>query len=309
MVLTNSDESTFADRLRHAMKQAGFDGYGSTAELSRKLEVTPKAVAKWLHGESMPSSHRLIPLAALLNVDAKWLLWGTQSISGIDRKRLVQGMGLELSDEAQLADLQAAIERKQNPPPPISYELRRKKDFYPDSRPASDNIIQEPRATYDASHEMTPVSVWDDETPVDDDEVEVPFLREVALSAGSGRTVIEEHSNARLRFGKRSLRKHNVQFDQAICVPVHGNSMEPVLPDGSTVAIDRGTTNVVDGKIYALAHAGQLRVKTLYRLPGGGIRLRSFNQAEHRDEEYTAEQMVEQEIVVLGKVFWSAAFH
>lgn len=309
MVLTNSDDSTFAQRLRLAMKQAGFDGYGATTELSRQLNVTPKAVAKWLHGESMPSSHRLIPLANLLKVDAKWLLWGIQTNSGIDRKRLVQGLGLELSDEAQLADLQAEIERRQTPPQPVTSEVRRKKDFYPASTHAAENSVQESRATYDAGREMIPVSVWDDETPIDDDEVEVPFLQEVALSAGSGRTIIEERSNARLRFGKRSLRKHNVQFDQAICVPVHGNSMEPVLPDGSTVAIDRGTTNVVDGKIYAIAHAGQLRVKTLYRLPGGGIRLRSFNQAEHKDEEYTAEQMLEQEIIILGKVFWSAAFH
>lgn len=309
MVLTNSEDTTFADRLRLAMKQAGYGGYGATTELSRQLEVTPKAVAKWLHGESLPSSHRLIPLAALLKVDAKWLLWGHQPSFGVDKKRLVQGLGLEVSDEAQLADLQAAIERKQNPGPPVTVEVRRKKDFYVESAHAVDDSIQESRGTYDTYSEIIPISVWDDETPIDGDEVEVPFLQEVALSAGSGRTVIEEHSNARLRFGKRSLRKHNVQFDQAVCIPVHGNSMEPVLPDGSTVAVDRGTTNVVDGKIYALAHAGQLRVKTLYRLPGGGIRLRSFNQAEHRDEEYTPEQMIEQEIMILGKVFWSAAFH
>lgn len=83
--------------------------------------------------------------------------------------------------------------------------------------------------------------------------------------------------------------------------------MEPVLPHGSTVGVDTGTTNVIDGKMYALAHAGQLRVKTLYRIPGGGIRLRSFNREEHDDEDYTAEEMIEQEITILGRVFWSSA--
>ncbi len=153
-----------------------------------------------------------------------------------------------------------------------------------------------------------PIRVWDDETPLDDDEVEVPFLREVELSAGSGRTVIEQSTTAKLRFGKRSLRTHNVQFDQAVCVVVSGNSMEPVLPNGSTVGINTGQISVIDGKMYALKHDGQLRVKVLYRLPGGGIRLRSLNNAEHPDESYTADEMVENSIEIIGRVFWGASF-
>ena len=153
---------------------------------------------------------------------------------------------------------------------------------------------------------LGPISVWDDETPLDDDEVYVPFLKEVELSAGSGRTVIEKSSSRKLRFGKQTLRNQGVQFDQAVCVTVHGNSMEPVLPDGSTVGVDRSSTAVKDGKMYAIDHDGQLRVKTLYRLPGGGIRMRSFNRDEHPDEEYTAQEMIDQNIHIKGKVFWSS---
>ncbi|MCP8350900.1 XRE family transcriptional regulator [Pseudomonas sp. FBF18] len=151
---------------------------------------------------------------------------------------------------------------------------------------------------------LGPISVWDDETPLDDDEVYVPFLKEVELSAGSGRTVIEKSSSRKLRFGKQTLRNQGVQFDQAVCVTVHGNSMEPVLPDGSTVGVDKSSTAVKDGKMYAIDHGGELRVKTLYRMPGGGLRFRSFNQDEHPDEEYTAQQLAESGISVLGKVFW-----
>lgn len=152
---------------------------------------------------------------------------------------------------------------------------------------------------------LGPISVWDDDTPLDDDEVYVPFLKEVQLSAGSGRaSVIEESSSRKLRFGKLTLRSQGVQFDQAVCVTVHGNSMEPVLPDGSTVGVDKASTAVKDGKMYAIDHGGELRVKTLYRIPGGGLRFRSFNQDEHPDEEYTAEDLAEKNISVLGKVFW-----
>ena len=154
---------------------------------------------------------------------------------------------------------------------------------------------------------LGPIDAWDDDTPLDDDEVYVPFLKEVELSAGGGRTIVEQSHKQKLRFGKVTLRRQGVQPDHAVCVTVRGNSMEPVLPDGSTVGVDQGAGGVVDGKMYAIDHGGQLRVKTLFRLPGGGIRMRSFNRDDHPDEEYTTEQMDTKEILVVGRVFWSSA--
>lgn len=176
--------------------------------------------------------------------------------------------------------------------------------------PSSTNETVSParQSPHEAHPELMPVTMWDDQTPLDDDEVEVPFLKEVQLSAGSGRTAIQESSTAKLRFGKYTLRRHNVQPEQAVCVPITGNSMEPVLRNGATVGVDRGKTGVVDGDLYALAHAGQLRVKQLYRLPGGGIRLRSFNRDEHPDEEYSPEEMQRHDIRIIGRVFWGAMF-
>ncbi len=153
---------------------------------------------------------------------------------------------------------------------------------------------------------LGPLDVWDDETPLDDDEVYVPFLKEVELSAGSGRSAVQVSPKQKLRFGKITLRRQGVQPSEAVCVSVSGNSMQPVLPDGSTVGVDRGATSISDGKMYAIDHAGQLRVKTLYRLPGGGVRMRSFNREEHPDEEYTAQEMADAGIEILGRVFWSS---
>ncbi|AJO76881.1 transcriptional regulator [Pseudomonas sp. MRSN 12121] len=162
-------------------------------------------------------------------------------------------------------------------------------------------------AAHDDPHsQLKDISLWDDDTPVDDDEVSVPFLREVELAAGSGRFVIEESERSSLRFGKRSLRHNGVQFDQAKCVTVRGNSMLPVLRDGATVGVNAGKCgigDIVDGDLYAINHNGQLRVKQLYRLPSG-IRLRSFNRDEHPDEDYSFQDMQEEQIVILGHVFW-----
>lgn len=156
--------------------------------------------------------------------------------------------------------------------------------------------------------DASPIHVWDDETPLGSDEVEVPFLREVELAAGSGRSAIRESDAAKLRFGARSLRKHGVQPENAVCVTVSGNSMEPVLRNGATVGVDRGRQDIVDGDMYAINHDGQLRVKQVYRLPGGGLRLRSFNRDEHPDEEYRHEEVREQGIAIIGRVFWWGMF-
>lgn len=161
----------------------------------------------------------------------------------------------------------------------------------------------EPEAVMDG-----PIEVWDDDTPLPEDEVLVPFLKEVELAAGSGRMSVEVNTRRRLRFGKYSLKNQGVDPANARCVTIAGNSMEPVLRNGATVGVDVGNTRIVDGDLYAINHGGQLRVKQTYRLPGGGIRLRSFNRDEHPDEEYSLDDMTRHEIVVIGRVFWGAMF-
>lgn len=158
---------------------------------------------------------------------------------------------------------------------------------------------REPEAEFDG-----PVEEWSDDTPIPDDVVALPFLKEVELSAGSGRTAVEVATNRRLRFGKYSLRSQNVQADHAVAVTVYGNSMEPVMPDGTTIAVNRADTRIIDGKTYAIDHGGQLRVKLLYRLPGGGIRIRSHNRDEYADEDYTEAQIADQGLTIIGRVFW-----
>ncbi|WP_024681702.1 S24 family peptidase [Pseudomonas syringae] len=148
------------------------------------------------------------------------------------------------------------------------------------------------------------IDVWDDETPLENDEVEVPLLKEVELSAGNGTLAIQQHSTAKLRFGKVTLRRQGIEPAAVICVSVSGSSMEPVLPNGSTVGVDQSKKVIKDGDIYALSHNDHLRVKMLYRLPSGGIRMRSFNREEYPDEEYTQDRIQLEDIKILGRVFW-----
>lgn len=145
--------------------------------------------------------------------------------------------------------------------------------------------------------------VWDSDTPLGEDEVEIPFYMDVELAAGAGvADNCREYYGPKLRFAKSTLRKQGVSASNAACVKVSGNSMEPVLPHGSTVGVDTAYTEILDGKMYAINHDGMLRVKMLYKLPGGGMRLRSYNTDEWPDEHISIEQL--KHIKIIGKVFW-----
>ena len=59
------------------------------------------------------------------------------------------------------------------------------------------------------------VESWDDDTPLDADEIELPFYKEVELSGGKGSTVVLQTTGRKLRFGKYSLRKKNIDAASA----------------------------------------------------------------------------------------------
>lgn len=156
---------------------------------------------------------------------------------------------------------------------------------------------QEPNATLIAE----PSLVWEEKSPLYD-EVEVPLLKEV--EDDTGRCELQSRGTVKLRIDQATLVQMEIQPTNIICAKVSGNSMDPVIPDDSTVGIDTGRTTVKDGDIFAINHDNQLRVRMLYRLPRGGLRMRCFNRDEYSDEEYSATEIQSENIQILGRVFW-----
>lgn len=138
---------------------------------------------------------------------------------------------------------------------------------------------------------------------------EIPYLIELDDPLDSSRTVIEISVTAHLDLNSEILAKQGVPPEHVVAVAISGNSMTPVLQDGSTVVAHLRETQVVDGRMYVIDHGGQIRVKALYRLPGGGVRMRSYNTQEHPDETYSAHEMKEEKISIMGRVFWGASFY
>ena len=135
------------------------------------------------------------------------------------------------------------------------------------------------------------------------EELEMPLYTELQNPNCAG-TIVSEAPHQKVRLARRVLEAMDVELHNAICVAMVGNSMADKIQDGSLIGVDRGRLLVIDGEMYALEHDGMLRVKYLYRLPGGGLRLRSHNAGEYPDEIFSAEQIHEQHIQILGWIFW-----
>ncbi len=135
------------------------------------------------------------------------------------------------------------------------------------------------------------------------DEAELPIYGDQSTT-NSARCNMVEATDKKIRLSRRVLEAMDVEIHNAICLVMIGNSMAEKIQDGSLIGIDRGRVQIIDGEMYALEHHGMLRIKYLYRLPGGSLRLRSHNASEYPDEILSAAQIEDQHLHVLGWIFW-----
>lgn len=156
----------------------------------------------------------------------------------------------------------------------------------------------------EATSYVSKVEEWDSTTPVDDDEVEVPFYKDTLISCGSGSLAeIIGNETRKLRMSKSTLRQYGVESSNAYALTAFGHSMSPIINHGATVYVDVGRTSIVDGKIYAINHGGLFKFKYLYRMPKGGVRIVSANKEEYPEEVLTAQDIIEQEFSVVAYAF------
>lgn len=139
---------------------------------------------------------------------------------------------------------------------------------------------------------------WDANTKIRKDEIEVPFFSSMELAIGYENMVMEDCTENKLRFAKSFLDRRGVDKNHVICFPAKGNSMEPVIPNGATVAVDTKEKSIKDGSVYVICQDGLCRLKRLYLLPNNQIRIVSYNSTEYPDETDLIKN-----IQIIGKVF------
>lgn len=145
------------------------------------------------------------------------------------------------------------------------------------------------------------VESWDDSTPLRKDEVAVPFLRDIEFACGDGSVSDEDYNGFMLRFSKATLRRVGANSDGSgvLCFPAHGDSMEPRISNGATVAVNTADKKIIDGKMYAINESGWKRIKMLFRTGPDSLSIRSYNKDDYPDEEKKLS-----DIEIIGRVFW-----
>jgi len=128
-------------------------------------------------------------------------------------------------------------------------------------------------------------------------DIQLPFF---AIQAKQLTPIADRY----LRLPIRALDSLGVDPGQALCLSMPTSNMSPLLPRGTTLAVDCGLTHVVEGEIYALLHNGRIRVHSLSQHPNGALRLHSHDSDEHPTETYSPAQLKSQKLSVLGWVFW-----
>lgn len=184
------------------------------------------------------------------------------------------------------------------------------------SMPAGDNLNNLANAlgvdpnwliTGSTKPQLTPISTWDSNTPLDDDEIEIPFFKDFAFACGSG-SMSEAIANEtrKLRMSKATIRNLSITKENAVAATASGDSMSPTIKDGDTIHIDLGRKTVKDGKIFAVCIGGLFYCKRLYNLPFGGVRIVSDNAEEFAEIQLTSQQIEEQEFRIVGWI-WQIA--
>lgn len=159
--------------------------------------------------------------------------------------------------------------------------------------------LAEPPAPYYPT--LQPILAWDHPDDLPEGEfVMVPKL-DVNLSAGNGHEQLEINltRSTPLAFRASWVREKRLKPSKLAAMTATGDSMQPGIFDGDSLVVDTSQTEVQDGKVYALWYDGGERVKRLYRLPGGGLRIKSDNP-DHPPIEVQPEKL--EHVRILGRV-------
>ena len=152
--------------------------------------------------------------------------------------------------------------------------------------------------------EFRQVEPWDSNTPLDDDEIEIPFFKDFSFACGGG-SIGDAIANEtrKLRMSKATLRNLSITKENAVAATAIGDSMSPTIKDGDTIHVDLGRKNIKDGKIFAICLGGLFYCKRLYNLPLGGVRIVSDNSTEFPEIQLNAQEVVDQQLEIIGWVW------
>lgn len=137
---------------------------------------------------------------------------------------------------------------------------------------------------------------------IDDDLYCYIPLYDIEASAGHGAINTADEAVKKLAFRKDWLQSKGLYVNNLDAIYARGDSMEPTIPNGATLLIDKTRNYPFDGKIYIIRIGDSIFVKRVQRLINGGIRLISDNSAYHDLELSRADLEQDNFVKVIGQV-------
>ncbi|SLN38481.1 putative HTH-type transcriptional regulator [Aquimixticola soesokkakensis] len=127
------------------------------------------------------------------------------------------------------------------------------------------NILAESPATGAVEHAPTPAGY-----------ITLPQFN-VQASAGHGAYADKEFQLGALAFDRKFLKDRGAKPESCSIISASGDSMHPMIPDGSLLVVDHSQTEIRNGHIMVINVSGDLLVKRVRHRLDGTVELTSDN--------------------------------
>ena len=227
------------NRLHRARRESGL----TQEEVAERTGVARNTVSRYELGRQAPSGRALLRLAAIYGKPMEWF-YGEEDEPQRDSGRVNAPEPAAQSEPDALGGILPLDQVSQD----LVARFDRLETYIRAQAPVQ--AIGESRANYGPSNYGT-----SDRSPV--------RLMEVASAAGVGAEVYDETPIGLLWFRNDWLLSHSIDPEQSNIISVRGASMEPTLPDGCSILVDRKRREPHEDRIYVMRIAEGLVVKRL----------------------------------------------
>ena len=234
-----NESPSLPERLRQArlLREMTIEAVANT------IDTSTTTIWRYEAGQRRPSGPTLHALASIYNKPVEWF-YGEEDEPQGDSGRVNAPESAAQSEPDALGVIGSLAQVRQE----FSARFDRLETYIRAQAPVQ--AIGESRANYDTSNYDT-----SDRSPV--------RLMEVASAAGVGAEVYDETPIGLLWFRNDWLLSHSIDPEQSNIISVRGESMEPTLPDGCSILVDRKRREPHQGRIYVMRTEEGLVVKRL----------------------------------------------
>ena len=227
------------NRLKQARLRAGL----TLQQAAEAVGTDLNSIWRYEAGRHRPSGPALHALANLYNKPVEWFFGGQE-----EPQAHAEHLDAEAPDSPATAGSPSGILSLAEVRQEFSARFDRLEAYIRAQAPVQ--AIAESKTDYGPSNYGT-----SDRSPV--------RLLEFASAAGVGAEVYDETPIGLLWFRNDWLLSHSIDPEQSNIISVRGESMEPTLPDGCSILVDRKRREPQEGRIYVMRTEEGLVVKRL----------------------------------------------